>query len=49
MLIGRRRSGGGVRPRPVSGIRGEGGGVLLISSEWSTCIGTGGSRVWKAS
>ena len=29
MPIGRGRSGGGVRLRPVSGMRGEGGGVLL--------------------
>ena len=28
MPIGRGRSGGGVRLRPVSGMRGEGGGVL---------------------
>ena len=54
MPMGRGRSGGGVRLRPVSGIRGEGGGVLLMiahggRSEWSTCIGAGGSRVWKAS
>ena len=32
MLIGRRRSGGGVRLRSVSGIRGEGGGVLLMGT-----------------
>ena len=32
MLIGRRRSGGGVRLRPVSGIRGAGGGVLLMEA-----------------
>ena len=51
MPMGCGRSGGGVRLRPVSGIRGEGRGVLLIGSrsEWSTSIGTGGSRVWKAS
>ena len=30
--MGRRRSGGGVRLRPVSGIRGEGGGVLLMGA-----------------
>ena len=35
MPIGRRRSGGGVRLRPVSGIRGEGGGVLLMGAEAS--------------
>ena len=28
MPIGRGRSGGGVRPRPVSGMRGEGGDVV---------------------
>ena len=28
----RGRSGGGVRLRPVSGIRGEGGGVLLMGA-----------------
>ena len=32
MLIGRRRSREGVRLRPVSGIRGEGGGVLLMGA-----------------
>ena len=32
MLIGRGRSEGGVRLRPVSGIRGEGGGVLLMGT-----------------
>ena len=32
MLIGRRRSEGGVRPRPVSAIRGEGGEVLLMGA-----------------
>ena len=35
MPIGRGRSGGGVRLRPVSGIRGEGGGVLLMGAEAS--------------
>ena len=38
MLIGRRQSGGGVRQRPVSGVRGKGGGVLL---------GGTASRCWK--
>ena len=33
MPIGRGRSGGGVRPRPVSGLRGEGGGVLPRGQE----------------
>ena len=32
MSIGRRRFGGGVRLRPVSGIRGEGGGVSLMGA-----------------
>ena len=32
MPIGRRRFGGGVQLRPVSGIRGEGGGVLLMGA-----------------
>ena len=32
MPIGRRRSRGGVQLRPVSGIRGEGGGVLLMGT-----------------
>ena len=32
MPMGRRRSRGGVRLRPVSGIRGKGGGVLLIEA-----------------
>ena len=32
MPMGRGRSGGGVRLRPVSGIRGEGGGVLLMGA-----------------
>ena len=51
MPMGRGRSGGGVRLRPVSGIRGEGGGVLLMEA------GASGAPVlvleavgcWKAS
>ena len=35
MPMGRRRSGGGVRLRPLSGIRREGGGVLLMEAEAS--------------
>ena len=33
MPIGRGRSGGGVRLRPGSGMRGEGGGVVLTGAE----------------
>ena len=39
MPIGRGRSGGGVRLRPVSEIRGEGGGV------WPRGAGTSGALV----
>ena len=38
MLMGCRRSRGGVRLRLVSGIRGEGGGVLLMEAEASGAL-----------
>ena len=38
MPMGRGRSGGGVRLRPVFGIRGEGGGVLLMGAEASRAL-----------
>ena len=51
MPIGRGRSGGGVRLRPVSGMRGEGGGVVAQRgrSERGTGDGTGSVRVRKTS
>ena len=38
MPIGRGRSGGGVRLRPVSGMRGEGGGVVPKGAETSEAL-----------
>ena len=50
MPIGRGRSGGGVRLRPVSGIRGEGGGVVPRGrSERGTGDGTRSVKVRKTS
>ena len=50
MPMGRGRSGGGVRLRPVSGIRGEGGGVLLMGAGASgALVLVLEAGVWKAS
>ena len=46
MPIGRGRSGGGVRPRPVSGMRGEG---ERGRSKRGTVNGTGSGGVRKTS